>query len=85
MAKLSAKGIEDTIINEFKCQTLSLRTLPASAAMQEELVRLATPFHEKLKEIGYTADESRLLLKKAFAHSPISYKWVPQMPLNVFN
>lgn len=66
------KALEKSILVEFKKASAHLRDEPATPAMQEQLRIVASPYHEKLKELGYTWDESRAMLREAFDHQPPS-------------
>lgn len=80
--------LEEKILDDFKRKTEHLRLLQASTMMQSELALLSEPFHKKLKEIGYSPEESRIMLKSAFNHKPppvIVPFWTVKPKLTVFD
>ena len=65
--KLSAlEKIEKSVLEAFAEASSHLREVPVGEAVQKELHAIATPFHEKLKELGYSWDESVAKLRLAF-------------------
>ena len=62
--------VEQHVLEAFAKKAKHLQLQKASALMQRELFKIAFPFHEKLKEYGYTPAESRVMLRKAFDHKP---------------
>lgn len=62
--------VEALVLAEFSKKSLHLRDKPATRAMQYQLLEIATPYHAKLKELGYPPEMSKAMLRKAFDHQP---------------
>ncbi len=70
MSTANHSTIEDMILAEFEKKSRHLRNQAPTQAMQRELLAIATPYHTKLKELGYPASMSKAMLRKAFVHQP---------------
>jgi hypothetical protein len=70
MSTATTTTIEDNILSEFVRKSKHLRNQAPTQSMQRELLDIATPYHTKLKELGYPAQLSKAMLRKAFDHQP---------------
>lgn len=79
--------IEEIIFAEFTRKSQHLSNHAATKAMQQELLAIASPYHAKLKEIGYPPEMSKTMLGKAFDHQPprTAWAWLGKNKLTVFN
>lgn len=62
--------LEDAILCEFRAASKHLRGKEKSQTFQEEMLAIAQPYHDKLKELAYPWEVSVVMLRKAF-YAPI--------------
>ena len=60
----------ESILVEFKQAVLHLQKLPADQSMQAEMLRLGSPFLDRLKSCGHPFPEAIALMRKTFDHQP---------------
>lgn len=67
MNQVSTKPtLESSLLSEFKSQSKHLRGMEQSPAFKDEMLAIAQPYHDKLKEMAYPQEMSVLMLRKAF-------------------